>query len=184
LGGNNKTVIRGGAGIITKPSNWESFLALNNNLGLATIPTGGIGVTPGTGNIATGLVVFPATKLDWNGTGAARFPHRHIDSARSCTSWHHKKYQDAVRVYLAVRRSHAFITKVTLEAYYVGNTVQARGIHDIQSEQPAARHLGRRTIRKALNRTFPFLSFIYQMGNISNELQRLQVTLTEGIITD
>ena len=61
IAGNNKTVIRGGAGIIYETINWESFLALNNNLGLGTIPTGGIGVTPGTGNIATGQITYPGS---------------------------------------------------------------------------------------------------------------------------
>ena len=40
IDGNNRTVIRGGAGITYETINWEAFLALNNNLGLSTIPTG------------------------------------------------------------------------------------------------------------------------------------------------
>ena len=47
--GNNRTVLRGGASLIYETLNWESFLALNNSLGLSTIPTGAHGVGPGGG---------------------------------------------------------------------------------------------------------------------------------------
>ena len=77
IAGNNKTVIRGGAGIIYETVNWESFLALNNNIGLSTIPTAGIGVTPGTGTIATGLITFPGTALNWDNVGGGTVFHRH-----------------------------------------------------------------------------------------------------------
>jgi len=69
IAGNNKTVVRGGAGIIYETVNWESFLALNNNLGLSTIPTGGIGVTPGNREHRYGLIIYPGSALNWNGTG-------------------------------------------------------------------------------------------------------------------
>src|SRR5579871_4214129 len=35
--GNSRTVIRGGAGLMYETINWESFLALNNSLGLASV---------------------------------------------------------------------------------------------------------------------------------------------------
>ncbi len=69
--GDGRTVLRGGGGISYETLNWESFLALNNSLGLATVPTGAqidsSGNTSG-GNIATGLVFFPGGTLNWNGT--------------------------------------------------------------------------------------------------------------------
>jgi hypothetical protein len=183
LGGNNKTVIRGGAGIIYETVNWESFLALNNNLGLATIPTGGIGVTPGTGNIATGLVVFPGDQLDWNGTGGGTiFPTGTIDcGANPCTIMGITKNIKTPYVYtwqLGVQ--HAFNSKVTLEAYYVGNHgSKLVGIHDINQNDPALDTLGDEQSGRPFNATFPFLSFIYQMGNIyKSNYNGLQVTLT------
>src|ERR1022692_694072 len=66
--GTGRTVLRAGGGIMYETLNWESFLALNNTLGLATIPTGANGVSPGGGTIATGVAFFPDTSLNWNGT--------------------------------------------------------------------------------------------------------------------
>ena len=46
--------------MIYETINWESFLALNNSLGISTIPTGANGVGPGgsqgTGTIDVGTV--------------------------------------------------------------------------------------------------------------------------------
>ena len=51
--------------------NWESFLALNNSLGFATVPTGAqidsAGDTSG-GNIATTVASFDGSSLNWFGT--------------------------------------------------------------------------------------------------------------------
>ena len=69
--GNGRTVLRAGAGLMYETVNWESFLALNNSLGLATVPTGAnidsAGATSG-GNIATAVAFFPGSSLDWFGT--------------------------------------------------------------------------------------------------------------------
>ena len=72
VSGNGRTVVRAGGGITYATLNWESFLALNNSLGLATVPTGApidsIGTTSG-GSIATALQFLPSGgTLDWNGT--------------------------------------------------------------------------------------------------------------------
>jgi hypothetical protein len=56
--GTGKTVLRAGGGIIYEIPHISLFISQNSAdaLGLATIPTGAIGVTPGGGNIATAVV--------------------------------------------------------------------------------------------------------------------------------
>ena len=202
--GNNKTVIRGSAAIIYETVNWESFLALNNNLGLGTIPTGGIGVTPGTGNIATGLVVFPGSQLNWDNTGGGTvFPTGVIDcsvaTGSPCTVMGITKNIKTPIVYTwNLNVQHAFNSKVTLETAYVGNHgSKLVGIRDVNQPvggagwsaciassfdpgvcgalaDPVAEQNAR-----PFNATFPFLGQIYQMGNIyKSNYEGLQVTLT------
>src|SRR5277367_3424905 len=73
--GTGKTVVRAGFGMIYETINWESFLALNNSLGISTIPTGAMGVTPGGGSIDVGTVNLTPNGggLNWNGPGTV-FP--------------------------------------------------------------------------------------------------------------
>jgi hypothetical protein len=201
--GNNKTVLRGGFGILYEDVNWESFLALNNTLGLATIPTGGIGVLPGTGNIATGLVVFPGSQLNWNASGSDTvFPTGQIDcsvaTGSPCTIMGMTKNIKTPYVYAwNLNVQHAFNTKITLTAAYVGNHgSKLVGIHDINQPavgagwQPciasdfdpltcAQGATGDEQGPRPFNAKFPFLGQIYQMGNIyRSNYQGLQITLT------
>jgi hypothetical protein len=204
IAGNNRTVVRGGAGIIYETVNWESFLALNNTLGLATIPTAGIGVTPGNGNIATGLVVFPGSQLNWNGTGGGTvFPTGNIDcsvaTGSPCTIMGITQNIKTPYVYTwNLNVQHAFNSKITLETAYVGNHgSKLFGIRDINQPtvgagwsaciasgyvpaicsggaNPAAEQSAR-----PFNTKFPFLGQIYQMGNIyHSNYNGLQMTLT------
>ncbi len=202
--GNNRTVLRGGAGIIYETVNWESFLALNNNIGLSTIPTGGIGVLPGTGNIATGLVVFPGSQLNWDNVGGGTvFPTGTIDcsvaTGNPCTIL--GITQNLKTPYVKtwnVDVQHAFNSKITLETAYVGNHgSKLVGIHDIN--QPtvgagwsaciasnydpgvcsAGADPGAEQAARPYNAKFPFLGQVYQMGNIyKSNYNALQVTLT------
>ena len=184
--GNNKTVLRGGAGIIYETLNWESFLALNNTLGLATIPTGGVGVTPGTGNITTGLIIFPGSQLNWDNVGGGTvFPTGTIDcsptSGSPCTILGVSQNLKTPFVYnwnLDVQ--HAFNSKLTLEAAYVGNHGNKLvGIHDINQNVPSLDVLGDEQSGRPFNVKFPYLGFIYQMGNIyKSNYNGLQVTVT------
>jgi Carboxypeptidase regulatory-like domain/TonB dependent receptor len=202
--GNNKTVIRGSAGIIYETVNWESFLALNNTLGLATIPTGGVGVTPGTGNIATGLVVFPGSQLNWDNTGGGTvFPTGVIDcsvaTGSPCTVMGITKNIKTPIVYTwNLNVQHAFNSKVTLETAYVGNHgSKLVGIRDVNQPVGGAGWSaciasnfnpgvcgggGNSTAEqnaRPFNTKFPFLGQIYQMGNIyRSNYDGLQVTLT------
>ncbi len=66
--GNGKTVLRAGAGIMYEIPHISLFISQNSGdaLGLANIPSGATGVTPGGGNITTG-VVYP--DLNWSLAG-------------------------------------------------------------------------------------------------------------------
>jgi hypothetical protein len=202
--GNNKNVVRGGAGIIYEMVNWESFLALNNTLGLATIPTGGVGVTPGTGNIATGLIVFPGSQLNWNASGSSTiFPTGQIDcsvaTGSPCTIMGITKNIKTPLVYTwTLNVQHAFNSKVTLETAYVGNHgSKLVGIHDVNQPTVGAGWAaciasgydpavcgagadgGAEQAARPFNTKFPFLGQIFQMGNIyRSNYNALQLTLT------
>ena len=82
--GTGRTVLRAGAGIMYETLNWESFLALNNSLGLATIPTGAqidsSGDTSG-GTIATSVHFFPGSSSELERDRLSRQQHRQL---RSC----------------------------------------------------------------------------------------------------
>ena len=75
---------------------------------------------------------------------------------------------------------HAFNSKVTLEAAYVGNHgSKLLGIRDVNQNVPANDVLGDEQSGRPFNAEFPFLSFIYQVGNIyKSNYDALQVTLT------
>jgi hypothetical protein len=203
--GNNRTVLRGGAGILYETVNWEAFLALNNNIGLSTIPTAAsANVTPGTGDIATGLILFPGSQLKWNGTGANTvFPSTSLDCSPStgspCTIMGITQNIKTPRVYTwNLNIQHALNSRISIEAAYVGNHgAKLVGIHDIN--QPtvgagwagciasnfspgscgAADPVAEQNARPFNTPTkFPFLAQIYQMGNIyRSNYNGLQLTL-------
>jgi len=202
IGGNNRTVIRGGAGIIYESINWEAFLALNNNLGLSTIPTASsTGVSPGTGNIATGQVVYPSSSLNWYATGSQTvFPSGPLDcNANPCTIMGITPNFKTPYVYeWNLNIQHAFNTKITLEATYVGNHgSKLLGIHDINQPTVGAGWAaciasnydpgicgvgadgGAEQNARPFVSAFPYLAQIYQVGNIyRSNYNALQLTLT------
>ncbi|MEY2414549.1 MAG: hypothetical protein QOD84_3155, partial [Acidobacteriaceae bacterium] len=192
--GNGNTVIRGGGGLMYETINWESFLALNNSLGISTIPTGALGVGPGgsagTGSIAVGTVAFDGSSLNWNGTV---FPTGAIDcGANPCTILGMDRNLRTPYVYnwtLGIQR--AFNSNLSLEVAYVGNHgSKLVGIHDINQPtvgagwSPAAIAAGAadggaEQAARPFNASFPFLAQIYQMGNIyKSNYNGLQATLT------
>src|SRR5215472_4891878 len=191
LGGNNRTVVRGGFGIIYETLNWESYLALNNSLGLGTIPTGAGGVSPGGGSIAVGLVgfsggdpnngginwdpaitgvqgtVFPTTPLDCTGGGCAILG---VDKNLSTPYVYHWT--------LGVQ--YAFNPSVSMELTYIGNHgSNLVGIRDINQDVAANDPGQDGQSGRPFNGPFPFLSNIYMMGNIyKSNYNGLQATLT------
>ena len=190
IAGNNRTVFRGGAGLIYETLNWESFLALNNSLGISTIPTGALGVGPGggqgSGSIAVGTVNYGGSALNWNAgynSGAATvFPTGTINCGASPCSILGVVQDLRTPEVLSwnVNVQHAFTTTLTLETVYVGSYgSRLVGIHDINQNVPSLDTLGDEQSGRPFNAAFPFLSYIYQMGNIyKSNYNGLQMTLS------
>ena len=138
LGNNDRTVIRGGAGIMYETINWESFLALNNSLGLATIPTGAqidsSGNTSG-GNIATSVVFFPGSDLNWNGTVFPGGNTINCDPVTGGPCTILGMDRNLKTPYVSswnLNIQHSFTPNLVLEAAYVGNHgSRLAGIRDI-----------------------------------------------------
>ena len=189
ISGNDRTVLRGGAALIYETLNWESFLALNNSLGISTIPTGALGVGPGgaagTGSIAVGTVNFDGSSLNWNAgynSGPTTvFPTGTINcGANPCSILGMEQNLRTPEVFSwNVNLQHAFTNSLTLETAYVGSHgSKLVGIHDINQNIPALDTLGDEQSGRPFNAQFAFLSFIYQMGNIyKSNYDGLQVTL-------
>jgi hypothetical protein len=190
VGGNGKTVLRGGGGIIYETLNWESFLAFNNSLGISTIPTGALGVGPGgtagTGTIAVGTVNFPGSSVNWNAgynSGPTTvFPTGQIDcGANPCSILGMDPNIRTPMVYgWDVTLEHSFTQNLVLDTAYVGSHgSKLIGIHDINQNVPALDTVGNEQSGRPFNAKFPFLSYIYQMGNIyKSNYDGLQMTLT------
>ncbi|MGB7548015.1 MAG: carboxypeptidase regulatory-like domain-containing protein [Terracidiphilus sp.] len=188
--GNGRTVLRAGGGLIYETVNWESFLALNNSMGISTIPTGALGVGPGgaqgTGSIATGTVNFTGSNLNWNAgynNGPATvFPTGTINcGANPCSILGMVKNIRTPMVYnWTLNLQHSFTQALSLEVAYVGgHGSKLVGIHDINQNVPANDFLGDEQSGRPFNAQFPFLSFIYQMGNIyKSNYNGLQSTLS------
>lgn len=190
INGNNRTVLRGGWGITYETINWEAFLALNNNIGLSTIPTGGVGVTPGNGNITSGLINYTHDQMNWFASGSNTvFPSGPIDCSTAtgapCTIMGINQHFKTPYVYgWNLNIQHAINNKVTLEAAYVGNHgSKLLGIRDINQVDPnspaeiACHHCEQ--AGRPFATQFPFLAQIYQVGNIyRSNYNGLQVTVT------
>ena len=125
-----KTVLRAGFGMIYETINWESFLALNNSLGISTIPTGANGVGPGgsqgTGTIDVGTVnLSPGgpNGLNWNGPGTV-FPTTSLtcNAGSPCSILGINPNLRTPYVYdWTLNVQHAFTNNLSAEVAYVGN---------------------------------------------------------------
>src|SRR5438309_1664149 len=189
VNGGGKTVVRGGGGVIYETVNWESFLALNNSMGISTIPTGAVidasGNTAG-GSIAVGTVNFPGSSLNWDPAVTGRpgtvFPTTPIDCfAAPCSILgmaHNLRTPYVWNWTLNVQ--HAFTSNLSLEVAYVGSHgSKLVGIRDINQNVPANDVLGDEQSGRPFNGQFQYLSFIYQMENIyRSNYNGLQTTLT------
>ena len=193
--GRGTTVVRGGGGIMYETINWESFLALNNSLGISTIPTGAIvdasGNTAG-GSIAVGTVTFGPGQINWNGPGTA-FPTTALNCfANPCNIMGIDPNLRTPYVWnWSLNVQQALGNNASLEVGYVGNHgTRLIGIHDINQPPvgagwtPAAIAAGAadggaEQAARPFNAAFPFLAQIYQMGNIyRSNYNGLQATLT------
>jgi hypothetical protein len=189
VNGTGKTVVRGGGGVIYETVNWESFLALNNSMGISTIPTGAVidasGNTAG-GSIAVGTVNFPGSSLNWDpaitGTPGTVFPTTPINCfANPCSVLGmSRNLRTPYVAHWNLGIQHAFTNNLSVEATYVGNHgSDLVGIRDINQNVPANDVLGDEQSGRPFNGQFPYLSFIYQMENIyRSNYNGLQTTLT------
>jgi len=190
IGGKGRTVLRAGGSIMYETVNWESFLALNNSLGLATVPTGAqIDLSGGTsgGNIATGVAFFPGGSLNWNGTV---FPGNNtIDcdpvTGGPCTIMGvDRNIKTPYVSNWTVNIQHSFTPNLVLEVAYVGNhgssLVGIRDINQVDPNSPAEIACGHcEQAGRPLNGQFPYLAQVFQMGNIyRSNYNGLQTTLT------
>ncbi len=195
--GTGRTVLRGGAGIVYETLNWESFLALNNSQGLATVPTGApldsSGDTAG-GSIATGLQFFPGSSLKWVGTVFGTNPVN-CDPVTGSPCSILGVDRNLKTPYVSswdLNIEHSFTPNLVLEVGYVGNHgSRLVGIHDINQVNPqldnGSEQFGRPFTYNcpapigagAGGPCFDYLSFVYQMSNIyRSNYNGLQTTLT------
>jgi hypothetical protein len=201
--GTGKTVVRAAFGIIYETINWEAFLALNNSLGISTIPTGAEGVTPGGGNIAVGTInLFPSTGLNWNGPGTV-FPTTPLNcGANPCSVMGiNPNLKTPYVESWTLNVQHAITNNLSFEVAYVGNHgSDLVGIRDLnqaaegsgwtpaaisacQASAPAFNNCGSdpgaEQAARPFNAAFPFLQNIYQMSNnYKSNYNGLQATLT------
>jgi hypothetical protein len=190
ISGNGKTVVRAGAGLMYETLNWESFLALNNSLGISTVPTGAGGVGPGgaqgTGTIAVGTINISDVNLDWNNVKGPLFPVGAIDcAANPCSLLAITPNLKTPYVWnWNFDLQHAFSTNLSLDVAYVGNRgMKLASIRDINQVDPnsaaeiACGHCEQNG--RPFYGQFPNLSFIYQMQNLyKSNYNGLQTTLT------
>ncbi|MBZ5659641.1 MAG: TonB-dependent receptor [Acidobacteriia bacterium] len=174
--GKGTTVIRAGGGIVYEEIAYNTFLLLNNQLGINIIPTGGLGVLPGNGTIDTGALSLPGSAINWTVAGPVFSSANHINCGASpcnilsvapnlrtpyVTSW-------------TLNVQHAFTNNLSLELGYVGNHgTKLISIEDINQVNPA-------TGLSAFGTKFPFLAAINQVGNAyHSNYNGLQATLTQ-----
>jgi hypothetical protein len=191
VGGKGSTVVRGGTSLMYETVNWESFLAFNNSFGLTNVPTGaiisGTGTTNTTagGTITAGNLAIPPVLPQWdsgvplygnvstttincdpNGLG----PCPIMSVARNLTTPYVWNW--------TLNIQHAFTPHLSLEVAYVGNRgSNLTGIRDINQETLGA-DAGPGQATRPYNAQFPFLSNIFQMGNVyRSNYNALQTTL-------
>ena len=203
VGGNGRTVLRGGGGLIYETVNWQSFVAFNNAFGPGSVPTGApidvAGDTSG-GTITTGNVTvknflnYPPTTWDAaNGplyggstvncspvlpSGAPGSPCPVMTVDRGLTTPYVWDW--------TLNLQHAFTPNLSVEAAYVGNRgTNLTGIRDI-NQPPVGSDYSPLCATdpncdqdsRPFNGKFPYLSNIFQMGNVyRSNYNGLQLTL-------
>lgn len=140
IGGNARTVLRGGGGLIYETVNWQSFIAFNNAFGPGSVPTGApidsAGDTSG-GTITTSNVTVKNIAnypLTWDAVNGPLYGGSTVNCFKSpCPIM--TVDQNLTTPYVwnwTLNLQHAFNSNVSLEAAYVGNHgSNLTGIRDI-----------------------------------------------------
>ena len=187
--GKGNTVIRGGGGLIYEVVNWESFLAFNNSYGLTNIPTGAVIANTGLANqqtaggtITAGNLAIPPVLPQWD-SGQPLYGNLSTSSincdpnfANPCPIMSVAKNLTTPYVWnWTLNLQHSFTPNLSLEVGYVGNHgTNLTGIRDINQEALNSNSQNTRPF----NTQFPWLSNIFQMGNLyKSNYNGLQTTL-------
>jgi hypothetical protein len=129
IGGNGRTVLRGGGGLIYETVNWQSFIAFNNAFGPGSVPTAApidaAGDTSG-GTITTGNVTvknflnYPTT---WDAANGPLYGGSTVNCFNSpCPIMTVDRSLTTPYVWnWTLNLQHAFTPNLSLEAAYVGN---------------------------------------------------------------
>ncbi len=204
IGGNGRTVLRGGGGLTYETVNWQSFVAFNNAFGPGSVPTGSpidaAGDTSG-GTITTSNVTvknflnYPTT---WDAVNGPLYGGSTVDCSPVLPSGNPGSPCPIMTVdrglttpYVwewTLNMQHAFTPNLSVEAAYVGNHgANLTGIRDINQPpvgsdyNPACADAFINSpdqLCLPFNSKFPYLSNIFQMGNVyRSNYNGLQVTL-------
>jgi hypothetical protein len=142
IGGNGRTVLRGGGGLIYETVNWQSFIAFNNAFGPGSVPTGApidaAGNTAG-GTITTGNVTiknaFKVPLTTWDAVNGPLYGGSTVNCAppNPCPVMTVDRNLTTPYVWTwTLNLQHAFTPNVSLEVAYVGNRgTNLTGIRDI-----------------------------------------------------
>ncbi|HLV86820.1 MAG TPA: TonB-dependent receptor [Candidatus Sulfotelmatobacter sp.] len=146
IGGNGRTVLRGGGGLIYETVNWQSFVAFNNAFGPGSVPTGApidTNSPPDTsgGTITTGNVTIKnfLNPIPWDSASSALYSDgagnaATVNCAASpCPIMTVARNLTTPYVWTwTLNLQHAFTPNLSLEAAYVGNHgSNLTGIRDI-----------------------------------------------------
>jgi hypothetical protein len=140
IGGNGRTVLRGGGGLIYETVNWQSFIAFNNAFGPGSVPTGApidaAGNVSVPGGITTGNVTVKnfLNPVPWDSATTPLYGGSTVNCFLSpCPIM--TVDRDLTTPYVwnwTLNLQHAFTQNLLLEAAYVGNHgSNLTGIRDI-----------------------------------------------------
>ncbi|MFZ0952487.1 MAG: carboxypeptidase-like regulatory domain-containing protein [Candidatus Sulfotelmatobacter sp.] len=140
IGGNGRTVLRGGGGLIYETVNWQSFVAFNNAFGPGSVPTGApidaAGDTSG-GTITTGNVTYKNIAnypITWDAANGPLYGGSTVNCFNSpCPIMTVDRNLTTPYVWnWTLNLQHAFTPNLSIEAAYVGNHgANLTGIRDI-----------------------------------------------------
>ncbi|MDQ2948896.1 MAG: TonB-dependent receptor, partial [Acidobacteriota bacterium] len=188
--GRGKTVIRAGAGIVYEIPHISVFIGQNgaNALGLAEIPTGVPGVTPGGGTIVTTTKVLGrSSSTGLYGSGGPIFGDLSAASV-TCDPNNLCPILGTVKNLLTpyvinfnVNVEQVLWSKAALTIAYVGNKGnKLYSLRDINQNIVANDVNADEQSGRPFNTQFPYLSFIDQLGNGDSSIYHgLQVTLKQ-----